>query len=210
MTESGEAIMGSLLERLQAREQAARARVEALRAEMQGLAERVAAEEELLERLAITTKTVIEVLADDDIGGGAGAVGGAVGMSVSQQGVSRSTPSGMLVPVFVADGDVDGRVLPVAYRDVVEVLVQAGPLRAAPVCQALGIGGEPRHREGMRVKLKRLVSRGWLVEAQPGLFACADGVADQLAVANSGRGTPAADEASRGRLVKMKARGPST
>jgi hypothetical protein len=188
MTESGEAIMGSLLERLQAREQAARARVEALRAEMQGLAERVAAEEELLERLAITTKTVIEVLADDDIGGGAGAVGGAVGMSVSQQGVSRSTPSGMLVPVFVADGDVDGRVLPVAYRDVVEVLVQAGPLRAAPVCQALGIGGEPRHREGMRVKLKRLVSRGWLVEAQPGLFACADGVADQLAVANSGRG----------------------
>jgi hypothetical protein len=180
--------MGSLLERLQAREQAARARVEALRAEMQGLAERVAAEEELLERLAITTKTVIEVLADDDIGGGAGAVGGAVGMSVSQQGVSRSTPSGMLVPVFVADGDVDGRVLPVAYRDVVEVLVQAGPLRAAPVCQALGIGGEPRHREGMRVKLKRLVSRGWLVEAQPGLFACADGVADQLAVANSGRG----------------------
>jgi hypothetical protein len=25
----------------------------------------------------------------------------------------------------------------------------------------------------MRIKLKRLVERGWLVEAEPGLFACA-------------------------------------
>jgi hypothetical protein len=41
-------------------------------------------------------------------------------------------------------------------------------------------GTEPRHREGMRVKLKRLVKRGWLVEASPGLFACASGVAGVL------------------------------
>jgi hypothetical protein len=32
----------------------------------------------------------------------------------------------------------------------------------------------------MRIKLKRLVARGWLVEAEPGLFACAGGVAERL------------------------------
>lgn len=63
-----------------------------------------------------------------------------------------------------------------AYRDVVEVLADAGrPLRAMQVCQALGVGAEPRHREGMRSKLKRLVRRGWLVEVEPGLFACVPG-----------------------------------
>jgi hypothetical protein len=84
----------------------------------------------------------------------------------------------MQVPVFGQDGD--GRGLPLAYRDVVEVVADAGPLRAMQVCQALGVGSEPRHREGMRVKLKRLVARGWLVEVSPGLFACAQGVAGTL------------------------------
>jgi putative heme degradation protein len=68
--------MASLLERLEAREQAARtrlealearqatasARVEALRAEMDQLAEHLAAERELLGRLEITRQRVIEVL----------------------------------------------------------------------------------------------------------------------------------------------------
>src|SRR6266540_2293071 len=61
--------MGSLLEALEAREQAARARVEALRAEMDRLAERLAAEQELLGRLEITRQTVIEVLAGDALPG---------------------------------------------------------------------------------------------------------------------------------------------
>ncbi len=42
--------MASLLERLESREQAARVRVEGLRAEMDRLAEQVAAEQELLGR----------------------------------------------------------------------------------------------------------------------------------------------------------------
>jgi hypothetical protein len=87
----------------------------------------------------------------------------------------------MQVPVFGQNRDGRGRGLPVAYRDVVEVLADAGvPLRARQVCQAVGVGAEPRHREGMRIKLKRLVKRGWLVEAEPGLFACAAGVAATL------------------------------
>jgi hypothetical protein len=58
--------MASLLERLEAREQAARTRLEGLRAEMDRLAEQVAAEEDLLRRLEITRQTVIEVLAGED------------------------------------------------------------------------------------------------------------------------------------------------
>jgi hypothetical protein len=167
--------MGSLLERLEARERAARARVEALRAEMDRLAEQVAAEQELLRRLEITRQTVIEVLAggDDD---------GEVGVVVdAEAGAGAAAPRAAgQVPVFGQDGQVGGQGLPVAYRDVVEVLADAGPLRARQVCQAVGTGAEPRHREGMRIKLKRLVERGWLVETEPGLFACAGGVAKAL------------------------------
>src|SRR6266540_3107881 len=167
--------MGSLLEALEARAAAARTRVEALRAEMDGLAERLAAEQELLRRLEITTQTVLEVLAGDALPGGDG-----VGIDPDPEGGAGAAPGvGLQVPAFGQDGD--GRRLPVAYQDVVEVLADAGmPLRARQVCQAVGVGAEPRHREGMRIKLKRLVERGWLVEAEPGLFACAGGVAAAL------------------------------
>jgi hypothetical protein len=169
--------MGSLLDRLEAREQAARTRVEALRAEMDRLAEHLAAEQELLGRLEITRQTVIEVLAGDAVPGQ-----GAAGTDPDPNaGAGAAAPRvGMRVPVFSQDGDGGERRLPVAYRDVVEVLADAGPLRARQVCQAVGVGAEPRHREGMRIKLKRLVERGWLVEAEPGLFACAGGVAAAL------------------------------
>jgi hypothetical protein len=163
--------MGSLLERLEQRETAARRRVEELRAEMATLTERLAAQEQLLERLEITKSTVVEVLAEEDLRqetGGAAAAAPA----------ASAPPTGVQVRSFAPDGEADGRGLPVAYRDVVEVLADAGvPLRAMQVCQALGLGTEDRHREGMRSKLKRLVGRGWLVEAEPGLFAPAEGVA---------------------------------
>ncbi len=165
--------MASLLEALAAREQAARARVEALRAELDRLAEQLAAEQALLERLEVTRQTVVEVLAGGALPGEAAVV------SDPEAGVAAAPRVGVPVPAFGQDGD--GRRLPTAYRDVVEVLAGAGvPLRARQVCQAVGTGAEPRHREGMRIKLKRLVARGWLVEAEPGLFACAGGVAATL------------------------------
>src|SRR6266540_925168 len=148
--------MASLLEALAAREQAARARVEALRAELDRLAEQLAAEQALLERLEVTRQTVVEVLAGGALPGEAAVV------SDPEAGVAAAPRVGVPVPAFGQDGD--GRRLPTAYRDVVEVLAGAGP----------------RHREGMRIKLKRLVARGWLVEAEPGLFACAGGVAATL------------------------------
>ncbi len=117
--------MGSLLERLAAREQAARTGVERLRAEMDRLAVQLAAEEELLGRLAITKQTIIEVLSGPEPGGEDG------------DGAAEPAPVAAQVPAFGGDGD--GRRLPVAYRDVVEVVADAGrPLRASQVCQALG------------------------------------------------------------------------
>jgi len=65
-------------------------------------------------------------------------------------------------------------VLPVAYRDVLEVLADAGQgLRAKQIAVALGLAGERRGVEGLRVKLKRLVRlvrRGWLVEPEVGVY----------------------------------------
>ena len=90
------------------------------------------AEAELLRRLEITKETVIEVLAGGDDDGEVGVVldpgptsEGGVGAG---SGVSRV---GMQVPVFGQDGHGGGRGLPVAYRDVVEVLADAG-CRCAP------------------------------------------------------------------------------
>ncbi|MDH6222947.1 hypothetical protein [Streptomyces pseudovenezuelae] len=61
--------------------------------------------------------------------------------------------------------------LPSGYREILALFEQAGGgLRAKNVCHALGLGTEPRHTEGMRAKLKRLVSRSILTESEPGLF----------------------------------------
>ena len=62
--------------------------------------------------------------------------------------------------------------LPEAYRDLLEVLEDAGrPLRAAQIAAAAGLSTDKAKVEGLRSKLKRLVERGWLAEeAGPGLF----------------------------------------
>lgn len=46
-----------------------------------------------------------------------------------------------------------------------------GPLRAKDVCQVLGHEPLPKHIEGTRAKLKRLVKLGILTEADTGNFA---------------------------------------
>jgi hypothetical protein len=48
-----------------------------------------------------------------------------------------------------------------------------GGMRAKNVCRALGIGVTARDTEGMRAKLKRLVTRHILTETEPGLFTLA-------------------------------------
>jgi hypothetical protein len=62
-------------------------------------------------------------------------------------------------------------VLPKVYRDIVEVVADApGAVRAKQIVPRIGLPAESAKIEGTRVKLKRLVERGWLAEEVPGLF----------------------------------------
>jgi hypothetical protein len=51
------------------------------------------------------------------------------------------------------------------------------PVTCKDACRELGLAFEPRLIEGVRVKLKRLVARGWLIEPAPGKFTAATPVA---------------------------------
>src|SRR6266508_3533389 len=190
-------MMGSLMAELEAREAAARGRAEALRKRIAELAEQLAGEEELLSRLGIPRQTVLEILGGDDHAWGAveGADGRRGGVEVEQDGdegvraalrldgpIARAALAAapgpgrarvgvgaVTVPVWQAG--VTEAVLPVAYRDVLEGLADAGQgLRTRQIAAALGLGGEHRSVEGLRLKLKRLVRRGWLAEPAVGLF----------------------------------------
>ncbi|MEU2145988.1 MULTISPECIES: hypothetical protein [Streptomyces] len=59
-----------------------------------------------------------------------------------------------------------------AYQQILTAFADAGkPLRARDLCQALDLPIVPKNTEGIRSKLKRLVTRGILTEPEPGLFA---------------------------------------
>ncbi len=184
--------MGSLMAELEAREAAAHARAEALRARIAELAEQLTAEEELCSRLGITRQMVVEILGGGDehaSGVLAGADGGPGGVELDGDAgvraalridgpIARAGLEGAPAPVGVGavrvpqwQAGLEEAVLPVAYRDVLEVLADAAqPLRAKQIAAALGLGEEPRSVEGLRLKLKRLVKRGWLAEPAAGLF----------------------------------------
>jgi hypothetical protein len=58
-----------------------------------------------------------------------------------------------------------------AYQQILTVFADAGrPMRARDLCQALDLPIVPKNTENIRSKLKRLASRGILVETEPGLF----------------------------------------
>ncbi|WP_329529971.1 hypothetical protein OG568_60165 (plasmid) [Streptomyces sp. NBC_01450] len=62
-----------------------------------------------------------------------------------------------------------------AYQQILSALADADrPMRARDLCQALDLPILPKNTEGIRCKLKRLVSRGILIEPEPGLFARPD------------------------------------
>ena len=196
--------MGSLMAELEAREAAAQARAEALRARIAALTEELTAEEELCSRLGITRQTVLEILGGrDDRGSGVveeAEVGrggveqdgdAAVGAALRIDGpiaraaldkapaAARVGVGAVTVPQWQAG--VEEAVLPVAYRDVLEVLADAGkPLRTKQIAAALGLGDQHRSVEGLRLKLKRLVRRGWLAEPAAGLFVRRDSVTESV------------------------------
>jgi hypothetical protein len=58
-----------------------------------------------------------------------------------------------------------------AYQQIMDVFDhEHRPLRARDLCLALDLPVLPKHTEGTRAKLKRLVSLGFLEETEPGLF----------------------------------------
>ena len=65
-------------------------------------------------------------------------------------------------------------VLPDVYRDIVEVVTDAAkPMQAKQIVPRIGLPTVTAKIEGTRGKLKRLVERGWLTEAEPGQFTAA-------------------------------------
>jgi hypothetical protein len=160
-------LMGSLIEELEAREAAARARVEALEAEIVELTARLGSEREAWSRLRITRETVAEVIMDL---GGPGTTAPVAGGSEPEPGVR--VVGAIMVPHWREGLPVD--VLPDVYRDIVEVVTDAAkPLQAKQIVPRIGLPAVTAKIEGTRGKLKRLVERGWLVEDQPGQFAVA-------------------------------------
>ncbi|MFF5011459.1 hypothetical protein ACFY3G_52960 [Streptomyces phaeochromogenes] len=163
--------MVSLIEELEAREAAARARVEELEAEIAELTSRLVGEREAWPRLRVTRETVTQVLAE-----------------LSGQDVTETAPlrepvaaeaqvepevrvvGSIMVPHWREGLTTD--VLPDVYRDIVEVIADASsPMQAKQIVPRIGLPAVTAKIEGTRGKLKRLVERGWLMESQPGRFA---------------------------------------
>lgn len=163
--------MVSLPEELQAREAAARRRVEALQAEAAELAIRLEAAREDLSRLEITRETVAQVLAE--LSAAQARPHLAAGDAPAPD--ETSVPHGvgvMMVPPW-REGLVVA-VLPDVYRDIVEIIADApGPLQAKQIVPRIGLPTTTGKIEGTRGKLKRLVERGWLDENTPGQFTLA-------------------------------------
>ncbi|MFD3580928.1 hypothetical protein [Streptomyces sp. NPDC058683] len=163
--------MVSLPEELQAREAAARQRVEELQPEAAELAVRLERARADLSRLEITRETVMEVLAD------LSAADVAPEVEAHDTPEPRETPAPhgigvMAVPPW-RKGLVAG-VLPDVYRDIVEIVADApGPLQAKQIVPRIGLEATTAKIEGTRGKLKRLVERGWLDEDTPGRFTLA-------------------------------------
>jgi hypothetical protein len=133
-----------------------------LAGQAQRLAEQLAEVEAELERIATAEQVVTQLLAEADAGP-ADAGGG------QEQG--RRSPALTVPHRSEAVGAAE---LPAEYQRLMQVVAEEGAAGPGAACKRvtvkLGLTAEPRHIEGVRVKLKRLVARGWLTESAPGRF----------------------------------------
>ncbi|WP_394427394.1 hypothetical protein [Streptomyces sp. SGAir0957] len=161
--------MVSLPEELEAREAAARRRVEELRAQVVELTQRLEAAQKDLSRWEITRETATKVLAE------LSAAEPDSDADVPVEPDPKPHPHGtgvVMVPPW-REG-LAATMLPDVYRDIMEVLADApGPLQAKQIVPRIGLSPTAGKIEGTRAKLKRLVERGWLTEDAPGRFALA-------------------------------------
>lgn len=168
--------MASLIEELETREAAARARVEELEGRITELTARLEAERGVWSRLRVTRETVAEVISDLAESGAPDRPEEVTAPETSVESELVRVVGAVMVPHWREGLSVD--VLPDVYRDIVEVVADsAKPMQAKQVVPRIGLPAVTGKIEGTRGKLKRLVERGWLVEHQPGRFTSAHPVA---------------------------------
>lgn len=139
--------MPPILDLIAERETAANAATEQLREQIAKLSGELALAEQELTELAITRRTLMKL----------------TGQAETQ--AETTEPA-------------DATIASTAYQQILAVFGTAdGPLRAKDVCLALGLGVAAKDTEGLRAKLKRLVARHILIEAEPGLFTLAPAIA---------------------------------
>lgn len=160
--------MGSLIEELKRREEAARAEADRLRARIEELSGDLARAEERVSQLAITREEVMRVLEEPLAADAARQDGGPGGKP------GPASPIGAVTVPPWREG-AEASVLPQAYQDLVEVAADAGrPLRAGEFAAATGQSTAKSKVEGLRSKLKLLAARGWLAGVPGGLFTLPD------------------------------------
>lgn len=100
-----------------------------------------------------------------------------VGQEISDLQVTRKTLISLADEGDASAADEQAESAPVlpdhpAYQQILTAFADLGrPLRARDLCVALDLPIAAKHTENIRSKLKRLVSRGILIETEPGLFA---------------------------------------
>jgi hypothetical protein len=129
-----------LLDKIEAREQALAREAEQARALIEDLAARLRELDEAIDHLQITRKTLL---------------------SLAGEPATEPAPA---EPPSVLPGHP-------LYQQILAVFADtARPMRARDLCQALDLPIAPKNTENIRSKLKRLASRGILIETEPGLF----------------------------------------
>ncbi|MER8011094.1 hypothetical protein [Streptomyces sp. NPDC094149] len=144
---------------LEARQKAAAVRVEELEAELERVRAALAEAEEVLRCRVIGLEQYLEALAEED----------APAVAV----VSQRKPVGPRRAVPHRQDSAGVEVLSVDYQALMAAAVEMGVdgLGARRAAVVLGWDSASASRvEGARARLKRLVERGWLVEAKPGRF----------------------------------------
>jgi len=129
-----------LLDKIDAREQALAREAEQARTMIEDLAARLRELDEAIDHLQITRKTLL---------------------SLAGEPATEPAPA---EPPAVLPGHP-------LYQQILAVFADtARPMRARDLCQALDLPIAPKNTENIRSKLKRLASRGILIETEPGLF----------------------------------------
>ncbi|MFI6730735.1 hypothetical protein NRF20_43825 [Streptomyces sp. R-74717] len=148
--------MPSVLGLLEAREKRVREEIAQLREEAERVQAALGDAERALQRLVDARATVAEVLA-----GPHSAVAEPTQSAVARSLVPRRAER-MAVSVLTADCQ---RILAVLESE-------AGRegMRCQQLAVALGMEAVPAKVEGLRSKAKRLVERGWALQARPGVF----------------------------------------